>query len=148
MSEPWAVSMLISGGVFVGAVLSIAWERVPAWRRSDLLEFRAAFGHTLRRVDIVQPALLIVWLISTLGFAITAGAPARTPALAAAAGLFIVLVGSVAWLVPLQRRLLSVAPYSTPTRLESMRMQWLRGHVVRASLAVASLILVIVAAVL
>lgn len=30
MTDLWAISMLISGGIFAGGVISIAWERVPA----------------------------------------------------------------------------------------------------------------------
>jgi hypothetical protein len=147
MNEWWAISMLISGGLFAGGVLSIAWERVPAWRESDFLDFRTAFAHTLRRVDRVQPALLVVCLISTVGFAVGSGASARTPALAAAAGLAVVLVGSVAWLVPIQRRLVASETGQPVPEFERLRTQWLRGHVIRTAVALASLILVVVAAV-
>jgi hypothetical protein len=147
MNEWWAISMLISGGLFAGGVLSIAWERVPAWRESDFLDFPTAFAHTLRRVDRVQPALLVVCLISTVGFAVGSGASARTPALAAAAGLAVVLVGSVAWLVPIQRRLVASETGQPVPEFERLRTQWLRGHVIRTAVVLASLILVVVAAV-
>jgi hypothetical protein len=42
MKDAWAISMLISGGLFAGGVLSIAWERLPAWRRAELPNFRIA----------------------------------------------------------------------------------------------------------
>jgi hypothetical protein len=32
--------MLLSGGLFAGGVSSIAWERIPAWRPTDLSQFR------------------------------------------------------------------------------------------------------------
>ena len=66
MSQWWAISMLLSGGLFVGGVALIAWERVPAWRATDLVDFRTGFAHTLRRVDRLQPALLVVCLSSTI----------------------------------------------------------------------------------
>jgi hypothetical protein len=56
MSQWWAVPMLLSGGLFVGGVVWIAWERVPAWRATDPVDFRSGFAHTLRRVDRLQPA--------------------------------------------------------------------------------------------
>jgi Domain of unknown function (DUF1772) len=145
MSEWLAISMLISGGLFAGGVLSIAWERVPAWRTSDFPEFRRAFAHTLRRVDRVQPALLVVCLVSTIGFAISADGTERTPALVAAAGLLIVLVGSGAWLVPIQRRL--VKSQLPEREVERLRAQWLRGHVIRTVVALTSLVLAVIAAV-
>jgi hypothetical protein len=147
MSELWAVSMLISGGLFAGGVLSIAWERVPAWRKADLIDFRTTFAHTLRRVDRLQPALLTVCLVSTVGFAVSSGGQARATAVAAAAGLLVVLAGSVAWLIPIQRRLVASEVEQPATELERLRTQWLRGHVIRSVVALASLFLVVVAAV-
>jgi hypothetical protein len=57
MDQLWAIAMMVSGGLFAGGVMSIAWERVPAWRRTHLPDFRIGFAHTLRRVDRLQPAL-------------------------------------------------------------------------------------------
>jgi hypothetical protein len=107
-----AVPMLLSGGLFVGGLVATAWERVPAWRASDLLDFRTGFAHTLRRMDRLQPALLVVCLGSTIGFAGSAGGAAHTLAGLAAGGLLVVLVGSVALLVPIQRRLVASGPPS------------------------------------
>jgi uncharacterized membrane protein len=56
-------------------------------------------------VDRLQPALLVVCLGSSIGFAASAGGAARALAALAAGGLLVVLVGSVARLVPVQRRL-------------------------------------------
>jgi Domain of unknown function (DUF1772) len=147
MNEWWAIPMLISGGVFAGGVLSIAWERVPAWRKANLIDSPTAFAHTLCRVDHVQPALLVVCLISTVGFALSSGGQGRTSALVAAAGLLIVLAGSVAWLFPIQRQLVASDTERSAPVLERPRTQWLRGHVVRTVVALASLILVVAAAV-
>jgi hypothetical protein len=110
--------MLLSGGLFAGGVSSIAWEPIPAWRATDLSQFRAGFAHTLRRVDRLQPALLVVCVGSTIGFASSAGGAARTLAALAAGGLLLVLVGSVAVLVPIQRRLVACGPAPPAATLE------------------------------
>jgi hypothetical protein len=81
MSQWWAVPMLLSGGLFAGGVSSIAWERIPAWRPTDLSQFRTGFAHTLRRVDRLQPALLVVCVGSTIGFASSVGGTARALAM-------------------------------------------------------------------
>jgi hypothetical protein len=133
MSDVWTVAMIVSGGLFVGGVVSIAWERLPAWRSVPVTEFRRAFAHTLRRVDRLQPALLSVLLVSTLGFAITAEGMARSLGWVAAAGFLAILVGSVAWLVPIQRRLSS----GSGVDAERLRYRWLRGHLIRTVAAVA-----------
>jgi hypothetical protein len=77
MNALWEILMLTAGGLFAGGVLSIAWERVTAWREADFHDFRTAFAHTLRRVDRVQPVLLAVCLVSTSGFAVGASGLAR-----------------------------------------------------------------------
>jgi Domain of unknown function (DUF1772) len=146
-SQWWAIAMLIGGGLFAGGVVSIAWERIPAWRRADLPDFQAAFAHTLRRVDRLQPALLVVSLISTIGFAFTEDGAARISAVLAAGGYLIVLFGSAAWLVPLQRRLVASRPEQPSPELENLRARWLRGHLVRTVVALASLTFAAVAAV-
>jgi hypothetical protein len=147
MTQWWAVPMLLSGGLFVGGLVSIAWERVPAWRASDLLAFRTGFAHTLRRVDRLQPALLVVCLGSTIGFAGSADAAARTLAALAAGGLGVVLVGSVAVLVPIQRRLVAPGVAPPPAAAEVLRARWLGGHLIRTAVALACFVLAVAATV-
>jgi Domain of unknown function (DUF1772) len=146
MSQWWAVPMLISGGLFVGGLVAIAWERIPAWRASDLADFRTGFAHTLGRMDRLQPALLVVCLGSTIGFAGSAGGAARTLAALAAGGLLVVLVGSVALLVPIQRRLVASGP-APPSAAEVLRARWLGGHLVRTALALGCFALAVAATV-
>jgi hypothetical protein len=144
MNEVWRVLMMISGGLFAGGVMSIAWERVPAWRSTPASDFRVGFVRTLQRVDRLQPALLSICLVSTIGFALTAAAAARTLALIGAAGFFLILVGSVARLVPIQRTLKSGAELPAMT-VEGLRARWLRGHLVRTVFGVGLFVLVVVA---
>ena len=145
MNEWWAVAMMISGGLFAGGVVSIALERVPAWRRTDLPDFRTGFAHTLRRVDRLQPALLSICLASTIGFAATTEGTARTLAVLAAAGFLSILGGSVAWLVPIQRNLVRSGSKRPAADVERMRTRWLRGHLIRTVAAVALFIVAVVA---
>jgi Anthrone oxygenase len=146
MSAGWAIPMLVGGGLFAGGVVSIAWERIPTWRATDLPDFQTAFAHTLRRVDRLQPALLAVCLISTTGFALSEGGAARIFAVLAAAGFLIVLLVSAAWLVPIQRRLVASGTERPSAELEKLRAQWLRGHLIRTFVALASLTFAVVAA--
>lgn len=140
----WEIPMLVTGGLFAGVVAFVAWERIPAWRTMEAAEFQRHFGHSIHKADRLQPALLVVWLASTIGFAVATDGTAGTLAAVAAVGLVLTLVGSGALLVPLQRRLLAGA-VDDP---EAGRRRWYRGHVVRTALAVSSLLLVSVAAAL
>jgi hypothetical protein len=139
MSEFWAFLMLITGGLFTGGVVAIAWERIPAWRESESAAFRPAFAHTVRRMDRLQPALLLACLISTIAFAIVAGGTNRTFAVVAAAGFLLILAGSGAWLIPVQKRLVASGADVPSPELERLKRQWLRGHLIRTFVALAAL---------
>jgi hypothetical protein len=144
MSQWWAIPMLLSGGLFAGGVVSIAWERVPAWQTTTISDFRMGFAHTLRRVDRLQPALLSICLVSTIGYAVTAAGAARSLAALAAAALLLLLVGSVAWLVPIQRTLKSGTQLPAAA-VDGLRARWRRGHLIRTAAAVAQFALAVVA---
>jgi hypothetical protein len=139
--------MLIAGGLFAGGAATFAWSRVPIWRRMPVQEFIDDFEETLRRTDKVQPALLFAAIVSAAGFALTADDPARVLALAGAAGFVVTLAASIAFLVPLQRRIV-VTPPAEAKAIYEMRVRWFRGHLGRSMLAVASFVAVAVAATL
>lgn len=106
-------------------------------------------SHTLQRVDRVQPALAVAGLISTIGFAISADGGARAlaglAAAGSAAGFNLILVGSGAWLVPLQRRLVARGPEEPHVYTEKLRRQWVRGHQIRAAFGLLTFTLSVVA---
>jgi len=113
--------MLISGSLFAAGVVSIAWERAPAWRAADDARFRVDFAYTLRRVDQLQPALLLLCLASTVGFVIAASGSAVVLAAIAAACLLTILIGSGIGLVPIQRRLAASGTDIPGTEVERLR---------------------------
>jgi len=82
-------------------VVLIAWERIPAWRASNLLEFQTGFEHTLRRVDRLQPARSWSSALARPSAFRQHGwcRRRRTLAVLAAGGFLLVLVGSAAWLI-------------------------------------------------
>ena len=138
----WHIPMLVAGGLFAGVVAFVAWERIPAWRAMDTSEFRRHFAHSIRKADRLQPAVLILWIASTVGFAVTNDGPPRLLAALAAVGLVLTLIGSGAYLVPLQRRLVAGATNDP----EAGRRRWYRGHLTRTALALSSLLAVAIAA--
>lgn len=140
----WTLLMVVSGGLFSGGVAVFAWERVPAWRRMSLPRFRSDFDTAIAKADRVQPALLVATIGATVGFALTATGPSRTLALIGAAGFTLTLIGSVAVLVPLQRRI--IADSEQRLDLEAMRGRWFLGHLGRTVVGVMSFVLVALAA--
>ena len=147
MRESWSIVMLIGGALFAAGVVPIAWERAPAWRAADYGTFRVEFSHTLRRMDRLQPALLLACLVSTVGFAVSASGTARTLAGLAASCFLAVLVGSGTGLVPVQRRLVDPGSDLSAADVERLRTRWLRGHLIRTLVALVAFVLLVVAAV-
>jgi hypothetical protein len=136
--------MLIAGGLFAGGAATFAWSRVPIWRRMPVQKFIDDFEETLRRTDKVQPALLVVAIVSAAGFALTSDGPARVLALVGAAGFIVTLSASLAFLVPLQRRIVATPPAEAGAIYE-MRARWFRGHLGRSMFATASFVAVVAA---
>jgi hypothetical protein len=147
MRETWSIVMLISGALFVSGVAPIAWERAPSWRAADHGRFRVEFAHTLRRMDLLQPALLLVCLVSSVGFAVTASGTARALAGLAAFCFVAVLAGSGAGLVPIQRRLVDAESDLSAADVERLQTRWLGGHLIRTFFALVAFVLLVVAAV-
>jgi hypothetical protein len=143
----WASLMLIAGGLFAGGAATFAWSRVPIWRRMPVSEFIGDFEQTLRRTDKVQPALLVAAIVSAGGFALSADGLARVLGWVGAAGFVVTLAASLAFLVPLQRRIVATPPAEAGA-IEKMRGRWFGGNLGRSMLAVASFVAVAVAATL
>src|SRR5918998_2386523 len=135
--EIFAALMLISGGLFAGGAAMFAWSRVTIWRRMAVPEFVDDFDQTIRWTDKVQPALLVVAAVSAISFAVTADGAARLLAALGAAGFIVVLLASLAVLVPLQRRIVRTPP-SQAENLEAMRLRWFTGNLGRSVTAVVS----------
>jgi hypothetical protein len=139
--------MLIAGGLFAGGAATFAWSRVPIWRRMPAQGFIGDFEQTLRRTDKVQPALLVAAIVSTAGFAFTADGSACVLALVGAAGFAVTLAASLAFLVPLQRRIVATPPAEAEA-IDEMRARWFRGNLGRSMLAATSFVAVALAATL
>jgi hypothetical protein len=135
--DVWAALMLISGGAFAGGAASFSWSRVPIWRAMEPRSFRDDFSATISRTDKVQPALLVVAILSTIAFAVAADSSASGFAWIGAAGFIVTLGASVAVLVPLQRRIIVDGGARRPD-FEAMRARWFRGHLGRSVLSMAS----------
>jgi hypothetical protein len=145
MSEVWAAVMLVAGGLFAGGAATFAWSRVPIWRGMRLPEFVRDFDETIRRTDVVQPALAVIAAVAAIGFAVTTNGSARLLAALGAVGFIVVVVASFVVLVPLQRRIIAT-PVASEAEIEAMRLRWFSGNLGRTVLAVASFALTVVAA--
>ncbi len=135
--DVWAVLMLVSAGAFAGGAATFSWSRVPIWRSMEPRRFRDDFSATITRTDKVQPALLVLAILSAIAFAIGAENSASALAWIGAAGFIATPSASVAVLVPLQRRIIVDAGAQRPD-FEAMRARWFQGHLSRSVLSMAS----------
>ena len=131
MNEFSAAIMLIAGGLFAGGSATFAWSRVPIWRRMPLPEFLTDFDETIRRTDIVQPALAVVAAVFGIVFGLTADGWARLLAVLGVAGFILILLASLAVLVPLQRRIIATSAADSRNVAE-MRGRWFSGNLGRS----------------
>ena len=142
--DAWAALMLVSAGAFAGGAATFSWSRVPIWRSMDLGPFGDDFSATITRTDKVQPALLVVAILSAVGFAVTTEGSASAFASVAAGGFILTLVASVAVLVPLQRRIIAES-HAGRSDVEAMRARWFRGHLGRSVLSMTSFVSTVLA---
>ena len=131
----WAALMLVAAGLFAGGATSFAWSRVAIWRQMPVPQFINDFAQTIHRTDKVQPALLVVAIVASIGFAVTAEATARVLGFLGAGCLLATMVASVAVLVPLQRKIIRS---TQPQPIETLRRRWFRGHLGRSALSVVA----------
>jgi hypothetical protein len=140
----WATLAVLAGGLFAGGAMTIAWSRVPIWRKMPAPQFVSDFSGTIRLADKVQPPLLLAAIVSAAAFAFTAGSTAGLLAMMAAGGFLATLIASVVVLVPLQRRIMAAPPQRSEA-IEEMRLRWFRGHLGRSALSLVSFAFIAVA---
>lgn len=138
-------AMLWAFGLFAGTVLAVAIIYAATWRDLPAQPFVADFRRVIKRVDLIQPILLLISLAGTASYALSASGAGRALAFLASGGQVLTLVLSVAVLVPLQNRI--IASRASDDELGTMRRAWLRGHLGRTALVVAAFSCVVVASV-
>ncbi|MGH2819266.1 MAG: DUF1772 domain-containing protein [Actinomycetota bacterium] len=141
MDDPlriWTVVMLSAGGLFTGAIVWYAWERVWIWRRLALPDYAVDFRRSLRRADPAMPILLVICGIGAGGFASLTDGNARTLAIAGIGLLAVILVSSVILAEPINSRFRRRPEGVIPPDAERLRRAWRRFHLARTALAVGA----------
>jgi hypothetical protein len=146
MTETWSIVIADQRCAVRAGVLPIAWDRAPAWRAADTAGFRADFAHTLRRMDQLQPALSVLCLVSSVGFALSASGTRRALAAVSAACFVAVSSGSGLVSFPFSAALsIPTRTYQPQTSSDSGRAGC--GHLLRTIVALVAFVLLVVAAV-
>ena len=99
--------------------------------------FLPDFERTINVADKVQPALLVLTILSTAMLSTSIDGSEEFFGWGATTGLILTLLGSLIYLVPLQRRMIKTgADPAVP--IPEMRSRWIKGHLARTAVAVAS----------
>jgi hypothetical protein len=137
------VIMLGAGGVFTGAVVWYAWERVWIWRRLSLDAYAVDFRRSVRKADPALPILLVVCAAGAGAFASETDGAARALSVAGIALLAVILVSSIVLAEPINSQFRRLPEGTVPPDAERLRRRWRRFHLVRTALAVSAFALLV-----
>ena len=136
----WGLVALLAGAAFTAGVVYFAVARVPRWRTMEVPVFLPDFERAINIADKVQPMFLVATIVTATVYAGTLEGIREVLTRAATAGFALTMIGSLSFLVPLQRRMIRLGP-NPGAPISTMRARWLKGHLGRASLGVVSFIL-------
>jgi len=138
-----ATLMLILDAIFTGVLCAFSVERVWIWNELDLKSYAVDFRRSMRRADIMQPALLILTIVLASVYASRVSHSARTETFVALGFLVLILIVSTAVLVPMQKKFRDRPEGEVPQDAETIRRRWRVGHLFRTGFGLAALVLLV-----
>ena len=135
--------MLVVNGIFTGILCAFSVERIWIWEQLDLRGYAVDFRRSVRRADLVQPALLVLTIALASAYATRVSSSSRTETIIGLACLVMILAGSTIVLVPLQKRFRNRPEGEIPADAEAIRRRWKIGHLVRTGLGIAAFVLLV-----
>jgi hypothetical protein len=139
--------MLAFGGLYTGAILIYAVDRVHVWRRMPVDQYVIDFRRSLFRAD---PLIPIMGLLSELGavvFALNSGERAAMLAWIGFALIALIIVASIALAEPMNSKFRRLPEGQVPDRVEQLRITWCRFHWARTVVALGALACLVAASV-
>jgi hypothetical protein len=137
--------LVVLSGLWTGAITTIAWERIPVWRRLDPVPRAVDFRRSLYRMDPTMPIVAIAVLVLGVIYALGRDGNARTLAWLALGGVALIIVGSLLLLEPINSKFRRLPEGTPPPDAASLHARWARLHLTRAVVAIASLVLFVTA---
>ncbi|WP_020415658.1 DUF1772 domain-containing protein [Amycolatopsis sp. ATCC 39116] len=141
------IALLTICGIWTGAVTTIAWERIPVWRRLDLVSRAVDFRRSLKRMDPTMPIVAVVILALGGMYALRHDGAARVLTWLGFAGVALIVVGSIVLLEPINSKFRRLPEGTPPEHAATLFVRWSWLHIVRAGVAIASLALFVAATV-
>lgn len=139
------IALLTISGIWTGAITTIAWERIPVWRRLDLVPRTVDFRRSLYRMDPTMPIVAVVVLALGVVYALRHDGTASTLAWIAFGGVALIVVGSLLLLEPINSQFRRLPEGTPPPSAAALLVRWSRLHIPRSVVAIASLVLFVAA---
>jgi hypothetical protein len=139
--------MLAFGGLYSGAILIYAVDRVHVWRQMPLDQYVVDFRRSLYRAD---PLIPIIGILSALGAVVFATDSAGRAAVLAWVGfalIALIMVASIALAEPMNSKFRRLPEGQVPDRVEQLRISWCRFHCARTVVALGALACLVAASV-
>jgi hypothetical protein len=131
--------MLAFGGLYSGAILIYAVDRVHVWRRMPVDQYVVDFRRSLYRADPLIPIMGVFCELGALVFALNSAGRAAALAWIGCALIALIFVASIVLAEPMNSKFRRLPEGEAPDRVEQLRVAWCRFHSARTVVALGAL---------
>ena len=131
--------MLAFGGLYSGAILIYAVDRVHVWRQMPVDQYVVDFRRSLFRADPLIPVMGILCELGAVVFALNSGDRAAVLAWIGFALIALIFVASITLAEPMKSKFRRLPEGQAPDRVEQLRITWCRFHWARTVVALSAL---------
>jgi hypothetical protein len=131
--------MLAFGGLYSGAILIYAVDRVHVWRRMPVDQYVVDFRRSVFRADPLIPIMGILSELGAVVFALNSGDRAAVLAWIGFGLIALIIVASIALAEPINSTFRRLPEGQAPDRVEQLRITWCRFHWARTVAALGAL---------
>jgi hypothetical protein len=131
--------MLAFGGLYSGAILFYAVDRVHVWRRMPVDQYVVDFRRSLYRADPLIPIIGVLGALGAVVFATDSAGRAAVLAWVGFALIALIMVASIALAEPMNSKFRRLPEGQAPDRVEQLRISWCRFHCARTVVALGAL---------
>jgi hypothetical protein len=133
----WA--MLAFGGLYSGAILIYAVDRVHVWRRMPVDQYVVDFRRSLYRADPLIPIMGVFSVLGAVVFALNSAGRSAVLAWVGIGLIALIFVASITLAEPVNSKFRRLPEGQAPDRVEQLRITWCRFHWARTVVALGAL---------
>ncbi len=127
------------GGLFSGAILIVAVERVNLWQRMPVDQYVVDFRRALYRLDPLIPIMGVLSGLSAVVFALNSDGRPAVLAWIGVASIAVIMIASISLAEPMNSKFRCLPEGQAPDGAEQLRSTWRRFHLARTVVALGAL---------